>query len=221
MKFLLIDNYPYMRHSVRTLLEEHYQYPEIVEATEENAFNSLAEVSPHVVVVDLPQLEVNHLELLQSLRHQGDPQVIILTDNHSKEKIDQLIMHGIKTIISKQDDPAFLLQAIDAGDPERLHLSESILADYVSNDRSDEEHSRKEELIETLTEREREIFLRMGEGAARKAIADQLFISVSTIETHISRIKEKLEFESGHDLLCYALRYIDHKKKSGENLQLD
>ena len=69
--------------------------------------------------------------------------------------------------------------------------------------------------IARLTDREFEILQLIGRGKDSHAIAEQLHLSVKTVDAHRGHIKEKLELESGTELICYAARWVETQPQAG------
>ncbi len=133
--------------------------------------------------------------------------IIILTMHANEEYILQSLKAGASGYLVKKSAPAELISAINA-----VHKGNSFLSPSISRTVIDEyirrskEISEGEEGFEQLTVREREVLQLIAEGRKTREIAELLYISIKTVETHRAHIMNKLDIHSTAELTRYAIR---------------
>ena len=143
----------------------------------------------------------------QIVRHVPTVRVLVLSMHADEAYITQVLHAGAAGYLLKDSADVDLLQAVSAVAAGKSFFSPAIarlmLDDFVKQ-RSGE-HGVADR-YESLSDREREVFQLVAEGKANKEIATLLGISPSTVETHRSRILEKLDLHSAVDVALYAVR---------------
>ena len=153
---------------------------------------------------DLPGL--NGLEVARQVQQRAPKtRVVILSMHENEAYVLQALRNGAAGYVLKQSSAATLIQAVTEVSQGRRFLSPSL------SDRAVEAYLQKAEptsfdLYETLTSREREVLQLAAEGHNNPEIAERLFISCRTVETHRANLLRKLNLHSQTDLIRYALR---------------
>ncbi|MFA6056021.1 MAG: response regulator transcription factor [Thermodesulfovibrionales bacterium] len=157
--------------------------------------------SPDIAVLDISMPGLSGIEIAQELQVRGSgAKVICLTMHNDVLTAKKALTFGVSGYILKDDAFEDLLYAIKAVASGRKFISPSI-SDKIL-------HSSHLKVVEKniLTEREREILKLIASGLTNKKIADKLSISVKTVETHRSRILQKLDFHTTAELVKYAIK---------------
>lgn len=134
--------------------------------------------------------------------------ILILSASNDENIIFNCIKAGTKGFLSKESTYDELIQAIytirNGHDYFSKSISDIIVKDYLKkiNDKNFE----KEKDLQILTQRELEVLTLWGKGYSNQEIADKLFISVRTVETHKNHIMQKLNFKTVIDLVKFAIR---------------
>ncbi len=160
--------------------------------------NSIARVAPDVVLMDIRMPRLDGLEALARLMGRtAPPKVIVLTTFDADDYVLRALRGGASGFLLKHTPPAQIVEAVHkvaAGDPT---LSPSVTAQLIARLGDDEPDTqrvlRARSLAETLTDREREVAIAVGEGKVNAQIAEELYLSMATIKAHVSRIMMKLE----------------------------
>ncbi|HMB91976.1 MAG TPA: response regulator transcription factor [Rhodothermales bacterium] len=206
----IVDDHPIVRRGLRQIFERQPDFCVCGEADNvTQALLAIPDLAPDLVVTDLSLEGRGGLELTRQI-----------TAHHPKLPV---------LIISMHDEQLFAPRALDAGargyimkrcsDNELIHAAREVMAGRVYL--SEPVHEQMEACthlngsvlnsLAALTDREMEVFRLIGEGFAPRHIADQLNLSVSTVEVYRQRIKEKLDVRSSPLLLRYAIRWCkDH-----------
>ncbi len=208
LRVLVADDHPVVRGGLRKILEGEPGAEIVGEAGDGRQAVRLAlDLLPDVAVVDIGMPLLNGIETTrQIVKHAPQVKVLILSMQSSEAFIIKALRAGAKGYLLKDSVDADLVRGIRAVSQGKSFFSPSVakvmLDDYVRQMAEKGITDR----YESLSEREREVFQLIAEGKANKEIADLLFISVSTVETHRAHIMEKLDVHSAAEIVLYAVR---------------
>jgi two-component system, NarL family, response regulator NreC len=208
IKVLVADDHTIMREGVRILLEAQPDIEVVAEAADgREAVAKVQECQPDIVLIDIAMPNLNGLEATRAIkRDYPQVQVIGLTMYESDEYFFQLLNAGASGYVLKKAASADLIAAIRAVYAGDVFLYPSVarrlVSDYLSRVKSGEEKSS----YDGLTAREREVLKLIAEGHTNQAIADKLVISPSTVQTHRTRIMQRLNLHNRAELIQYAMR---------------
>lgn len=203
IRVLLVDDHTVVRTGFRLLLETVGDVRVVAEADSgEAACARFDESTPDVVVLDLSMPGMGGLETIRRLRARDkDVRTLALSAHDDAMHARRALRQGALGFLSKRTAPETLLEAVRmvaAGqryiDPK---LAQEIALAEVSGVPSP---------VDTLSEREFEVFLRLANGAAVPQIASELNLSASTVGTHLYNIKQKLHAGNQAELTLIALR---------------
>ena len=161
----------------------------------------IARMSPDVVLMDIRMPRLDGLEATARLmREKAPPKVIVLTTFDADDYVVRALRDGASGFLLKDTPPAHIVDAVHkvaAGDH---MLSPSVTAQLIAKlGQGEQDLSRQtaaQGLLETLTTREREVAMAVGEGKANAEIAQELYMSVATVKAHVSRIMVKLDVQN-------------------------
>lgn len=209
IRVLIADDHAIVRAGISMLINSQDDMSVIDTAEEgDEAINKALELKPDIVIMDLNMPSgKNGLIATKQLKEQcPDIQIIVLTMHDDKEYIFRVLQAGASGYILKSAEDMDLLSAIRtvyAGDaylfPKAASALISTYLDQVASGIT-------EDGIGKLTPREEEIVSLLAKGYANKEIAEKLFVSVKTIESHKSKIMEKLNLKTRPELVKYALK---------------
>lgn len=209
IKVLLAEDHTIVRKGLRSLLDKETGIEVVGEAEDgREAVKRAEELLPDVVVMDISMPGLNGLEATRQLKkHFPGMKIIILTVYANEEYVYQSLKAGVSGYLIKSAAPTDLVAAIHAAMRGESYLSPSIsrtvIDEYI---RQAQKMPEVEGSFETLTQREREVLQLMAEGRTTKEIADLLYISIKTVETHRINLKEKLNLQNTAELIQYAIR---------------
>ena len=208
IKVLVADDHTIVREGVSILLEAEPDIEVIGEASDgQEVIDRVGDLHPDIVLIDIAMPNLNGLEATRIIkRDYPDIQVIGLTMYESDEYFFQLLAAGASGYVLKKAASTDLLAAIRsvyAGDVFLYPaVARRLVNDFLSRAKSgDEKHS-----YDGLTAREREVLKLIAKGHTNQVIADKLFISPSTVQTHRTRIMRRLNLHSRAELIQYAIR---------------
>jgi two-component system response regulator NreC len=214
IRVLVVDDHTIVREGVHILLEAQSDIEVVGEAADgQEALVRARELQPEIALVDIAMPGLNGLDLTRALKRDW-PQinVIVLTMYESDEYFFQVLDAGASGYVLKKAASADLVAAIRAVHAGDVFLYPSVarrlVSDYLARVKSGEEQNS----YDGLTPREREVLKLIAEGHTNQAIADKLVISPSTVQTHRTRIMQRLNLHNRVELIQYAVRkgLLDH-----------
>jgi DNA-binding NarL/FixJ family response regulator len=208
-RVLLAEDHTIVRKGLRSLLDKETGIKVVGEAEDgREAIVKAEELHPDVVVIDIAMPGLNGLEATRQIKKRfPDMKILILTMHTNEEYVLQTLNAGASGYLVKKAALAELISAINA-----VHKGDSFLSPSISRTVIDEyirrskEISEGEEGFEQLTVREREVLQLIAEGRKTREIAELLYISIKTVETHKAHIMDKLDIHSTAELTRYAIR---------------
>jgi len=199
---LIADDHPLIRQGLRTLLEQH-GFTVVGEAADGREAAQLAqELEPDVAVLDLAMPLLNGLDAAREItRTSRRTKTILVTVHTADQYVLAALQAGVRGYVLKSQATAELVQAIQevmrGGRYLSPGISEAVVQAYLA----------KTDLpADPLTPREREVLQLIAEGKTTKDIAGLLGLSVKTIESHRTRLMEKLDIRQTAGLVRYAIR---------------
>jgi len=210
-KVMLVDDHLIVRDGIKALLREDRSINIIGEATcGKDLFSLLESRVPDVVLLDISLPDISGIEISNRLTERY-PQIkkLMLSMYTSEDFIFNALQAGANGYLPKNTTRGELLQAIaevkEGKEYFSKSISDTILRSYVKNAKS--RNDDPENKLSTLTRREHELLVMVVEGMSNSCIADQLSISIRTVETHKTSILHKLELNSTVDLVKFAIKH--------------
>jgi DNA-binding NarL/FixJ family response regulator len=208
IQVLLVEDHTIVRKGLRALLEGEPDMQVVGEAEDgRQALNQVQQLLPDVVLMDIGMPGLNGLEATRQIKHQfPKTKVVVLTMHTSAEYVFSVLQAGASGYLVKQAATEEVISAIRA-----VYQGESFLSPSISTKVIEEYLRRagKTESVdpyERLTSREREVLQLIAEGHSTQEIATLLYVSGKTVETHRSRLMEKLDIHTIAELTQYAIR---------------
>ncbi|RME82911.1 MAG: DNA-binding response regulator [Planctomycetota bacterium] len=208
-KVLLIDDHPIVRHGLAALISSEKDMEIFGQAQNaEEAISLLSKALPDIAIVDLSLEDMSGLDLLRYLNSQY-PELPLLVLSMYDEKVYgyRAIKAGAKGYVMKQEATEHLIQAIRTVLQGEIYLSQSLAFELAKKKLGQGSGT----VEEKLTNRELEVLQLLGHGLGTRQIAEKLCISIKTVETYRSHLKEKLGLETAHQLVQYAYEFVNKK----------
>ena len=195
IKVLLVDDHAVVRDGIRARLEQQENFVVVGEAVNgREAILKAAELTPDVVLMDISMPVMNGMDAAKQLREiHPDMKVIILTMHEHKEYIQGVIRCGAHGYIVKDVSSSEMINAIKTVIGGETYYS-SCVSQMMYDDFSKNSRSNADKL--GLTQRQRTILALVDQGMSSKDIANELNISVRTVEAHRHNIKIKLDAQN-------------------------
>ncbi|PWA12178.1 DNA-binding response regulator [Pueribacillus theae] len=204
IRVLLVDDHEMVRMGLAAYLSTIDDIEVVGEASNGQEGIRLAlSLKPDVILMDLVMDVMNGIEATKEITKQlPEAKVIVLTSFVDDEKVYPVIEAGALSYLlktSKAPEIAAAIRAASIGEP----VVEGKVAGKMMNRFRD---SNKPVPHDSLTEREREVLSLIADGKTNQDIADELFIGIKTVKTHVSNIFQKLNVEDRTQAAIYAIR---------------
>lgn len=215
-RIFLVDDHPMVREHLAALLTRE---PDLIVCGEaEDAPTAVARIgqtNPSLIIMDISLKQSHGLELLKDLQaiHPGIA-VLVLSMHDESLYAERALRAGAMGYITKQEATKNILSAVRkilAGEVYlSARMSERLMRKMVGGRAATSKSS-----VESLTDRELEVFQMIGRGFGTRRIADELRIGIKTVESYRARIKEKLRLTESDQLLQHAIQWLqDHPGQS-------
>ena len=211
-RIFIVDDHPIVRKGLGQLINQEDDLFICGEADNaETALELLKKVKPDLAIVDISLRGIDGIELTKLIRARFDNIPVLVVSMHDESLFaERALKVGARGYIMKQEAIEKMMEAIRKVLRGELYVSERVSANIVKRfvDGKAEGVSSPEEL---LSDRELEVFQLIGQGFATRQIADQLHVSVKTVETYRANIKEKLNLKNATELMKHALHWIENR----------
>jgi len=211
-KVLLVEDHPMFREHLGQLIDRDLGMSICGEADNiRDAMQLILETKPDIAIVDITLHGSSGLELLKDIKAQGlDINVLVLSMHDEELYAERALRAGAKGYITKNEASTEVIEAIRCvmkGDVYASRQMTAKLLERMTQKRSNSELAG----METLADRELEVFQMLGRGKSTREIAQTLNLGESTVETYRARIKEKLQLRSAAELYLRAGQWVrDH-----------
>ncbi len=207
-KVLIVDDHRVVIEGIKSSLQEHPEFEVVGEAVDGlQAVEFVKTLKPDIVIMDVSMPNLNGIGATRQINQfSPESRIVIYTMYSDKELVIDLFKAGISAYVLKDDPLSDLILALRAVKGGGTYFSTMAPTILVRHAEELEEKTKEEDSFDTLSQREKEVFLLLAEGKGIKKIADELFISPKTVESHKYNIMEKLQATSIVDLTKIAIR---------------
>ncbi|BAB04919.1 response regulator transcription factor [Halalkalibacterium halodurans] len=204
IKVVLVDDHEMVRMGLSAYLRTQSDIEIVGEASDgHQGVKLVQETKPDVVLMDLVMEKMDGVQATEAIMNTTEGvKVIVLTSYIDDEKVYPVIEAGAFSYLLKTSSAKEIASAIRAA-----ANGEAVVEAKVTNKMMERMRSRKKELHEELTPRELEVLRLIGEGKSNQGIADELYIGIKTVKTHVSNILHKLQLEDRTQIAVYAHRH--------------
>ena len=201
IRVLIADDHTIFRQGLAQMLSSVSEFGLASQASDgREALQLIAQIKPDVAVLDVSMPALSGLAVTQEVLRQGLPtRIILLTMHGEPEAVSRAMRAGASGYVLKDnafEDLVYAIKSVAAGG---TFVSPSVAASLL---KPVEERSPQDV---PLTRREREVLKLIASGLTNRQIAEKLFISVKTVETHRARILQSLDLHKTADLVRYAI----------------
>ncbi|HUW19334.1 MAG TPA: response regulator transcription factor [Sedimentisphaerales bacterium] len=214
MKILIVDDHPIVRQGLTELINHQYDLEVCGQAEDApQARQLIKELRPHMAIVDISLKQTSGIELIKDIKAQH-PNTLVLALSMYDESLyaERALRAGAKGYIMKQEATDNVITAIRKVLSGQLYISDKMGEKMVRKLVSGKTEV-SGSAVDSLSDRELEVFLLIGQGYGTRQIAERLYLSVKTIETYRSHLKEKLNLTGSAELLQYAIQWVKGQSK--------
>lgn len=209
-KILIVEDHPIFRMGMSDLINQESDMIVCGDADDvSGGRKAIEQLQPDMVIVDLSLRDSNGIDLVKEIsRRYIKLPVLVLSMHDESIHAERCLLAGARGYIMKQEASEFVVKAIRQILAGNIYISQKIMGNILNKFQSRPESIHKSP-IQSLTDREMEVFRLIGKGYSSGKIAYQLNISVKTVGTYRERIKEKLGLKHGGDLAKYAVLWVE------------
>jgi len=209
---MIVDDHPIVRQGLRQLINREKDLQVCGEASDiKEARDVLKSITPDVIILDLSLKDSDGLELIKDIRGRDQRLPVLVLSMHDEAiYAERLLGAGANGYIMKQAAAEQLLTALRRVLTGGVYVSEAVgatmIEKYAASGRS-----RPSDPLNDLSNRELQVLNLVGRGQTTREVAENLNLSVKTVESHRQRIKKKLGLQTASQLVQYAVNWYSHQ----------
>lgn len=206
---LVVEDHPIFLYGLKQLIEEEADFEVIETAVDaKGAMQALQDHRPDAAIVDIALPGTNGIELVKMMKAKKPELLVLVVSMHKESQyVLRALRAGARGYVMKGDSSAEVMNAlrkIRAGD---VYISPEVSERLIF--RTFQDPTMKEDSpVKVLTPREREVLDLIGRGYGTREIAEQLNMSMKTVETHRGNMREKLEMADSGELVRFAMDWV-------------
>jgi DNA-binding NarL/FixJ family response regulator len=206
-RILIVDDHPLVRAGFAQLIGDCPDLEVCGEAADmAEALKQIEATHPDLAIIDLSLAGGSGLDLIERVKARNSDILMLVASMHDETLYaERVLTAGARGYINKQEAQDSIIRAIRQVLSGKVYLSQN-MTDRLLSGMVDATGEKRD--IDSLSNRELQVFELIGEGVPTSQIAEQLNLSVKTIETHQAHIKRKLGLGSAHELNQRAIRWI-------------
>jgi len=210
IRVFLVDVHPVYRMGLCALVNKEADMQVVGEADcGRDALKQLEECEVDLVITDLSLQDISGLELIKLLRKAKPELPIFVISMHDEDIFaERAVKLGAQGYLMKQSPPKELVTAIRQASRGELTLS-AVQANIIMKRAIGKSNPEDDSPLQLLSDREIEVFELVGRGNSTKNIAERLFISIKTVETHQAHIKRKLSLANHNELMRAGFTWVN------------
>ena len=205
-RILIVDDHPLVRTGFSQLIGDCPDLEVCGEAGDmAEALKQIDATSPDLAIIDLSLAGGSGLDLIERIKSRNKDILMLVASMHDETLYaERVLAAGARGYINKQEAQDSIIRAIRQVLSGKVYLSQQ-MTDRLLSGMVDANGEKRD--IDSLSNRELQVFELIGEGVSSSQIAEQLNLSIKTIETHQAHIKKKLGLGSAHELNQRAIRW--------------
>ena len=212
-RILLVDDHEVVRFGIAQLINRE---PDLmVCGEEENASKALGAIEtlkPNLVIADISLKESSGLELMRNIKAQHEGMPVLVVSGHDESIYAEIAFRaGALGYLMKEDALSKIIPAIRRVLSGAIYVSDTLGAKMLQQQVRGQTNIH-ESPVKTLSDREMEVFQMIGHWKKTRDIAEELHLSVKTIEYYREQIKRKLNLDNGADLTHYATSWVQRQE---------
>jgi DNA-binding NarL/FixJ family response regulator len=216
-RIVIVDDHPMIREGLAAVLQNQ---PSLelcgVAADVDDAIRIVRKTAPDLAIVDVSLKTGNGIDLVKRLKAITPTLIVLVWSMHAESLYaERALRAGARGYVNKGQDTDEIVGAIYTVLDGRTYVSAELSERLIERALGTVKPS--EQWVETLTDRELEVFELLGQGLTTQQIADRMRVSRKTVETFRARIKEKLGLTNAHELLQHAMQWTMNKDEEGND----
>jgi DNA-binding NarL/FixJ family response regulator len=212
-RIVVVDDHPTMREGLARVIDEAGDLTVCAQAGNiQHALELIQTTQPDLAIVDITLGGQNGIELIKDLKVRY-PKLLVLVHSMHEEQVyaQRSLRAGARGYLMKHEPPPKLLHAIRQVLAGEIYLSETMTRRTLHS-LAGTSSAESISPVERLSDRELEVFERLGQGRTTKEIAADLHLSIKTVQTYCEHLKEKLQLKDGTSLVRFAVQWGEAQK---------
>lgn len=206
---IIADDHPIVRQGLRQTIEKEESFKIIGEAANgQEALEAITEFAPNIAILDVDMPDLDGFAVAHKIKEKNLPtEVIFLTIHNDEVMFNEAIDLGAKGYVLKQSALEDIIDCIKIVAKNQFCVSPSLTTFLINRQRRSLNLTTEKPTIKNLTRSEKRILQMIADDKSTKEIADELFISPTTVEKHRANICRKLDLKGNYALLKFALTH--------------
>ena len=208
-KVLIVDDHPLIREGLASRVSSQPDLEVCGEAASANeALERVKATNPDLAIIDIQLVESSGIELIREIKDRfPSVKMLVISAYDDSLYAERALRAGALGYLNKRLCQKNILEAVRAVLDGRRYVSEEMTQRLVSLAVSGGDPTFSDP-VQSLSDRELEVFQMIGQGLKSSAIANRLFLSVHTIDSHREKIRHKLGLRNGNELMQRAVQWV-------------
>lgn len=216
-RIFIVDDHAMFRDGLRRLIDLEPDLTVCGDAPDATTgLRGMGESSPDLAIVDISLDATSGIDLIKAIKRDYEDLPVLVVSMHSESLYgDRALRAGAMGYVMKSEPATTVIAAIRKVLGGNVHISEKMATLVVSKfvkGETDEIPS----LLETLSDRELEVFRMLGQGKGTREIAQEMNVALPTISSFKNRIKEKLRFKNSTEMILFSLQWFRKETPDSE-----
>jgi len=207
IKILIADDHPIFRQGIIKIVEQDHSYEIVAQCGDGNeVIEKIKELNPAIAIIDISMPGRSGLEVLRAAQKERlATEFIILTMYKDEEYFNEAMNLGVKGYILKDNAAKDLLHCLKAVSQGNHFICPELSNLLIERNVKIQSLLKKTPSLEDLTPSEKKILKLISQNKTSKEIAEELCLSIRTVQNHRNNIAQKLELKGHHKLLQFAI----------------
>src|SRR5665213_327200 len=217
-RIFIVDDHAMFRDGLRRLIDLEPDLTVCGDAPDATSgLRGMGETSPDLVIVDISLDTTSGIDLIKVIKRDYEDMPVLVVSMHSESLYgDRALRAGAMGYVMKSEPATTVIAAIRKVLGGNVHISER-MATLVVSKFVKGETDQLPSLLETLSDRELEVFRMLGQGKGTREIAQEMNVALPTISSFKNRIKEKLKLKNSTEMILFSLQWF-RKETTGSKI---
>jgi DNA-binding NarL/FixJ family response regulator len=217
-RIFLVDDHAMFRDGLRQLIDREPDLMVCGDAAEaESALNEILKLKPDLVVVDITLGGTSGIDLIKTIKNESEDVPVLVVSMHDESLYaERALRAGAMGYVMKQEPAKTVKTAIRKVLGGDMHLSEKMASSVITKFMRGSDEIPPSPL-EKLSDRELEVFQMLGMGKGIREIAEEMNVTIPTVNSFRNRIKEKLQLKSSTEVMLHAIHWSREGSSQSKN----
>ena len=209
-RIFIVDDHAMFREGLCQLIDREPDFAVCGDAADAaEAMRDIGELKPDLVIVDISLAGTSGIDLIKAIKEQHEDLPVLVVSMHEETLYaERALRAGAMGYVMKQEPAKTVKVAIRKVLGGNMHLSEKMASSMLARFMHGDQGGQPASPIETLSDRELEVFRMLGQGKGIRQIAEDLSLSIATINSFRTRIKEKLNLKTSTEVMLHAIQWV-------------